>query len=221
MQWKAGWRSLLLRGYTDAPNAKEFKIPASADLLIVLVTRGTCSIEGWYNGRWQAARYGPGSIAMTPPGTEVRLRWQSNRRHDTLQLHLPAETVRQTYEQLHGLDFAPNSLEPKLCTSDDAIKYIVLSLAKAANEGVPDLYAESAAQFSVRHLIVQHVGVAERWCAEHEDQRLRDLDAFMRANLATRISLAAMAEHVRLSRFHRSSAFTVPRSTPSRGSQRR
>jgi AraC family transcriptional regulator len=200
--WRAGWRSLLLRGYTDAPNADEFTIPASADPLIVLVTRGTCSIEASYNGRWQAARYGPGSIGMTPPDTEVRLRWQSNRRHDTLQLHLPAETVRQTYEELYGRDFAPSALVSKLRTNDDTIKNIVLSLANAASEGVPDLYAESAAQFLVHHLIVQHARIDERWCAEGEDRRLRDLDAFMLANLATQISLAAMAEHVQLSRFH-------------------
>src|ERR1700677_4232290 len=145
--WKAGWRSLLLRGYTDAPNADEFTIPASADALIVLVARGSCSIEASYNGRWQAARYGSGSIGMTPPDTEVRLRWHGNRRHDTLQLHLPAQTGRQAYEELCDRNFAPSVVASKLRTNDDTIKNIVLALANAANEGVPDLYAESAAQF--------------------------------------------------------------------------
>src|SRR5579883_1826848 len=37
--WQAGWRSLLLRAYEDPLETEEFTTPATADHLIVLVTK--------------------------------------------------------------------------------------------------------------------------------------------------------------------------------------
>jgi AraC family transcriptional regulator len=82
---KAGWRSLLLRAYDDPPVAEPFTTPPTKDHLIVLVTKGTCNVEGLYRGKWQTANYGPGSLGMTAPGEEVTLRWRGGTSHSTLQ----------------------------------------------------------------------------------------------------------------------------------------
>jgi hypothetical protein len=50
--WQAGWRSLLIRAYEDAPHAEEFVTPPTRDHLIVLVTSGSCDIEARYRKTW-------------------------------------------------------------------------------------------------------------------------------------------------------------------------
>src|SRR5262245_61385592 len=85
--WEAGWRALLRRAYVDPPAVEEVTTAPTADHLIVLVTHGSCDIEGRYGGRWMRARYRPGSLGMTAPGEEVSLRWRSDAPHATLQLH--------------------------------------------------------------------------------------------------------------------------------------
>src|SRR6266851_4135705 len=74
--WEAGWRSLLLRAYVDPPEVEELTTRSTADHLIVLVTDGSCDIEGRYRGRWHRTHYRPGSLGMTAPGQEVTLRWR-------------------------------------------------------------------------------------------------------------------------------------------------
>src|SRR5258707_4068668 len=66
--WEAGWRSLLLRAYVDPPEVEELTTRSTADHLIVLVTDGSCDIEGRYRGRWHRTHYRPGSLGMTAPG---------------------------------------------------------------------------------------------------------------------------------------------------------
>src|ERR1700754_2462345 len=97
--WQAGWRSLLLRGYVDPPEA-EITTPPTADQLIVLVTGGSCSVEGCYDGRWSRADYRAGSLGMTAPGQQARLRWSGETSHSTLQLHIPAATIHAMAREL-------------------------------------------------------------------------------------------------------------------------
>jgi AraC family transcriptional regulator len=106
--WSAGWRSLLLRAYDDAASVEEFTTPATADHLIVLITAGSCDIQGRYRGSWQSAHYEAGSLGMTAPGQDVTLRWHGTTPHSNLQLHIPAQTIRPPSRNslaatLHGL----------------------------------------------------------------------------------------------------------------------
>src|SRR5262249_21715738 len=66
--WARGWRSLLLRGYTDAPNADEFTTAPTEDPVLVLVTKGSCDIEARYRTGWQRAHYEKGHLGMTAAG---------------------------------------------------------------------------------------------------------------------------------------------------------
>src|SRR5260370_41323168 len=99
---KAGWRSLLLRAYDDPPVVEPFTTPPTQDHLIVLVTKGTCNVEGLCRGKWQKANYGPGSLGMTAPGGEATLRWRGDTSLSTLQLHLPAESILRCNEEVVG-----------------------------------------------------------------------------------------------------------------------
>jgi AraC family transcriptional regulator len=128
--WNAGWRSLLLRAYDDPPAVEEFSTPPTADHLIVLVTDGSCDIEGRYRGRWSRAHYQAGGIGMTAPGHEVTLRWRGETRHRTLQLHLPAATIRAAIEELSDRDASLLAMPSRLISHDPLIENHVVACGR-------------------------------------------------------------------------------------------
>jgi AraC family transcriptional regulator len=200
--WKAGWRSLLLRSYIDPPRVEEFKTPPTADQLIVLVTEGTCDIEARYRGGWQHTHYEPGHIGMTGAGQEATLRWQGQTCHSTLQLHLPSHALLTTLADLSDRDPARFDMPSQLTCIDPVIQTIMLSLADALRDGAPDLYAESAREFLVAHLLIRHAGLVSPKPVNPACQRLRRVDDFMRAHLDTEMSLEVIAREAGLSKFH-------------------
>jgi AraC family transcriptional regulator len=200
--WAAGWRSVLLRAYVDPPRVDEFKTPPTADHLIVLVTGGTCDIEARYRGRWQRTHYEPGHIGMTGPAQEVALRWQGETSHSTLQLHLPAEALHRVLQDLTDRDPTLFDMPSKLSSVDTLIQQVMLRMADALRAGAPDLYAETAREFLVAHLLIRHAGLAAPKSVHPARGRLRRVDDFMRAHLDTPLSLEAISREAGLSRFH-------------------
>jgi AraC family transcriptional regulator len=200
--WRAGWRSLLLRGYREPSVVEEFTTPAVADHLIVLVVEGACDIEGRYNGRWHEARYRAGSLGMTAPGEEVTLRWRENGTHSTLQLHLPEAIVRGVHDDLVDRGMRPASMPNRLSYDDQLVAQSLLSLSTAIAEGASDLYAETVAHFLAGHLFLRHAGASPVATKHIDDARIRRLDEFLRENLSNSISLDDAATVAGISRFH-------------------
>ena len=200
-----GWRSLLLRRYTGHPHVEEAVIPPVAEQLILVVTRGAFDIEsGGDDGRWRSARYTPGRIGMTAPGRPSRLRWRtvSAEPHETLQLHLPARTVSRMVEELWDRDPQLVRMPDALATIDPVLEQTMLGLLQAAEAGVPDLYAESAAEFIMLHALVRHGGLPAPRPAGRDDERVRRARSFLRENLAQPLSLAEIAAEAGMSRYH-------------------
>jgi AraC family transcriptional regulator len=199
--FEAGWRALLLRAYKDAPEA-QFTTPPTMDHLIVLVTEGSCEIEGNFRGKWHGAAYRAGTIAMTAPGEEVTLRWQGTTRHSTLQVHIPAATIRGALEQL-----APDNPQVKLLPhgisyDDPLIRSVVLNLADAMRSGAPDIYAESAAEYLAAHMVLRYGGRTPPRLSSRDFPRVRRVRDYMQANLSTDLSLEVLAGLAYMSRFH-------------------
>jgi AraC family transcriptional regulator len=199
--FQAGWRSLLLRGYDDAPEA-QFTTPPTMDHLIVLVTGGACNIEGRFRGEWQSAVYSPGSLAMTAPEEEVTLRWRGTTRHSTLQLHIPAATLRASLEQLAPHNARAQLLPHGLSYDDPLIRSLMLNLADAVKSGAPDIYAESAAELLAAHMIVRYGGCMPQPPPSREMARVRRVRDYMQANLGEDVSLDMLASIAYLSRYH-------------------
>jgi AraC family transcriptional regulator len=198
--FKAGWRSLLLRAYDDFADAEAFTTPATEDHLIVLVTNGQCNIEGLYRGKWHSAHYAAGSIGMTAPGEEVTLRWRDQPVHSTLQLHIPAATLRACAEEL----FNGRVLEMphSLANDDPLLQNVMLCLAEGMQQGFPDLYAESAAQFITTHLLVRHAGVRAPTDPSRDVLRMRRVHDYMRAHVGDPLTLTELGKVACVSRFH-------------------
>lgn len=199
--WRAGWRSVLLRGYHDAPEA-EFTTPPTGDHLIVLVVGGKCNIEARNRSEWRKATYKRGSVGMTSPGQEVMLRWRGETSQDTLQLHIPEFIIRSVIDDFADRNVRLSEMPNALLYDDPFIGASILSLSRALPEGIPDLYAESAAHFLTAHLLVRHRGANPRPTPTREDLRLRRVDEFLRANLSAAISLDDIANVAGVSRFH-------------------
>ena len=199
---KSGWRSLLLRAYDDPPVVEPFTTPPTKDHLIVLVTNGTCNVEGRYGGKWQRANYGPGSLAMTAPGEEVTLRWRGDTAHSTLQLHLPAESILRCNEDVVGRGAISPRLPNTLSHDDPLLQQVILGVAARLREGAPEIYAESAAQFLTVHMLVRHAGHEIVKTRTRDEARMRRVCDYMHAHVAEEVSLRDLAKIAYVSRFH-------------------
>lgn len=200
--WQAGWRSLLLRAYEDAPLAEEFTTAATPDQLFILVTSGSCQIESRLRGRWYKDRHTVGNLAMTAPGETARIRWQSDEPHRTLQLHLPRSTIAKQLEQHWDRDIGLMTLPSVLSSRDPVVETMMLALQQGLDQGFPDLYAETAAEFLTAHLLLRHCDLKSKGAAEGDNRRLRHIHAYMQDNFGAPVSLATLAAESGLSRFH-------------------
>jgi len=199
---KAGWRSLLLRAYDDPPVVEPFTTPPTKDHLIVLVTKGTCNVEGLYSGKWQKANYCPGSLGMTAPGEEVTLRWRGDTFHSTLQLHLPAESILRCNEDVVGRGAVFPRMPNALSHDDPVLQQVILGVAAKLREGAPEIYAESAAQFLTMHMLVRHTGHEITKARTRDEARMQRVCDYMHAHLAEEVSLQDLAKVAYVSRFH-------------------
>jgi AraC family transcriptional regulator len=189
----AGWHSLLLRKYAEPPSVKEFEAPPTSDQLIVLLTRGGGIIERFSRGKWDRAKKLPGSLSLSAPGEQSKLRWRGTKPHESLHLHLPAATMNAAVEDLRDTRTRSRGFPHVLNGHDPVIAATLLSIERAAVAGLPDLYAESAAHFLALHLL-SHVGDATASVARgDESERLRRVDDLMRASLSIPLSLDALA----------------------------
>jgi AraC family transcriptional regulator len=152
--------------------------------LIVLVTKGTCNVEGLYRGKWQKANYGPGSLGMTAPGEEVTLRWRGDTSHSTLQLHLPADSILRCNEDVVGRGAVSPRFPNALSHDDPLLQQVILGVAARLREGAPEVYAESAAQFLTMHMLVRHAGHEIMKARTRDEARMRRVCDYMHAHLA-------------------------------------
>lgn len=199
---RGGWRSLLLRAYEEPPSAEQFTTAPTDDQLIVLVTSGAHRIESLRKGEWSEALYSVGSLGMTAAGEAATLRWREGRQASTLQLHLPGSTIRAAAEAIWGLDATTLRMPNHLFRNDPTVQELMLSLHRAAQAGVPDVYAETAAAFLAMHLVRNHAGAVPTVAVGREEGRLRKVNIYMQENFHRQIALEDLAREAGFSRFH-------------------
>lgn len=204
--WQTGWRSLLLRAYDEPEEAEGLVTAATTDQLIVLVTAGSCTIEGRYAGRWQQSRYGSGDIGMTAPGEEVELRWRKGRNLKTLQLHVPAATIADA-AHLDPTRTENARLPNQLLRPDPVVASVLSGLNRSAQLGMAEIYAETAVNFLASHLLQFHAGSGTQRDIGVDDRRLVLVDERLRENLDTPVTLDELAALAGLSKFHLLRAF--------------
>ena len=145
------WRSVLLRDLVSVPEVDDAEVPPCHDQTIVLVVRGGKRIESRAGGRIRRATYGPGTIALTAPGTTGRFSWRSqvDAPQRALHLQIPAHTMASAVVDIGAPLRLPNTLSAR----DPVLEHVVRALEVAGRAGADDLYAESAAVFLAAHLV--------------------------------------------------------------------
>lgn len=188
------WPSLHLRRYEHDAVVEEFETPAAVDQILVLVVSGSTLIESRRSAHWRSSAHVPGNIGLTEPGEVDRLRWRGPERHQTLHLHLPASTMAAAAADVADGASGRRGGATGLAGQDLVIASVMRSLARAAEEGAPDVLAASAAHFLARHLLLGDRRTDAVPQQSREAARLRRVEDFMTAHLASDVSLQDLAD---------------------------
>lgn len=201
--WERGWRSLLLRRRTYRPETEPVSMPVVAEQGIQLVLRGESSVESEAAAGRRAIHSGPGRIGLMAPARPVRLRWRALTPEplESLSLHLPAGTTDRLAEELWDREPSRAHFPHALTAADPMLEHILRGLLRAAEDGLPDLYAESAAELVAVHILARHTRLTPP-ADRVTDQRIRRARAAIRERLHLPLSLAEMAAEAGLSRYH-------------------
>ena len=205
-----GWTSLLVDHHRVFRSATMFETKATPDQTIVVQWKGEQSIEVFANGRWRRATYRAGTVGLTTGGRVDRLRRPGQKKmrgFEKLNLYLPARLMEATWEALRRAgQRAPTPALDALAFADPLIGHSAIALHRAAGQGAPDLYAQSAGQWLATHLLTRHAGYdVDCGSARAEtitDARLARTLEMMSARLPESLTLDALASEAGISRFH-------------------
>jgi len=205
----AGWSSLLVvrRG---VPLAKEsFETPAVEDFHIGLVVRGVSDFTGVHEGRTYTTRKEPGHVTLAAPTETYRMSWKSvsGEPGEVLSVFLPAVYFSEAAEEYRraGTAMARGAV-CAMGVGDPIVGQVMQSLRAAAQDGMPDSYADSAARYLATHLLA----TAHRWSdatvgrdpGDLTDRRLARVLEYLEHQHREDVSNQQLAEVAGISPFH-------------------
>ncbi|MGW5702419.1 helix-turn-helix domain-containing protein [Amycolatopsis japonica] len=195
----SGWESLLVQRFDHVPVAEDLRLPAVADLHLILPLSGRAVMETRGEGRWNRHEWGPGRLELAVPGKPSRRRYRGDEAMRSLQVHIPGTTVESVAARLGGRAVDHEAMAASVAEGDPLLDELVRAVGNAREDD--DLYAESAAAFLTVHLLTRHARKTAP-SAGREDDRVRAAVAMMRDRLADPLSVAEIAGEVHLSVYH-------------------
>ncbi len=206
----AGWTSLLVQTIEIPADVELFETAATPDLKISVTTKGEHKLEVFSGGSWKKAVRLPGYGGVTASGKIDRVRWHS-KNSEAIQIRLiclPQYFLAAAADEYRraGTAFRSDSLN-ELTFCDPVIFQTTIALSGAIKSGVPNLYAESAAQFLAVHLLSMNSGWSKSISAERNpgaltDRRLNRVLEFMEHHYMQELSLEQLSREAGISRFH-------------------
>ncbi|MFD5250046.1 helix-turn-helix domain-containing protein [Amycolatopsis sp. NPDC058340] len=194
----SGWESLLVQRFEHVPVAEDLRLPAVADLHLVLPLSGRAVMETRGGGRWSSHEWGRLELAV--PGKPQHRRYRGDESMRSLQVHIPGTTVESVAARLGGRAVDHEAMAASVAGGDPLLDELVRAVGDAREDD--DLYAESAAAFLTVHLLTRHARKPGPPGAGREDERVRAAAAMMRDRLADPLSVAEIAGEVHLSVYH-------------------
>jgi AraC family transcriptional regulator len=206
-----GWDGLVVRAYREPGEIEQWAAPLVSTLTLGLVVCGTMYLEQRdVNGPWKGQHLRQGDLFLRPVGrASYELRWKvlSSQPVQTLLLHLSADLVSRTAEEMAGSDTGRLTLEERVGFQDPLLLQIGLTLWREIERQAPagKLYLQAAAQLLAVHLLRQDTAAVEKSQAStalltrHQMQRVTD---FILAHLGQDLSLELLAQQTGLSPFH-------------------
>jgi AraC family transcriptional regulator len=210
-----GWTSLLVHITEFAASIGPLETDATPDPRMVLFLNKNAFVQQFSHGRWRGIHYGKGMGFISPPGTRRRLRWNLKNQKSLTAMHLSVsqdtvESVASAIPEKYG---ARQNQLPDAPFLDDPVLGNFSSVAVSAIQaGLPDFYAQSAAQWIAAHLLLGpsanshwHQSLAHEQIA---DRRIVRVLEYIEAHLDERLSLNVLAEEAAVSKFHFVTVFT-------------
>ncbi|GCE29059.1 hypothetical protein KDA_45430 [Dictyobacter alpinus] len=203
----------MVRTFHEPVDLDETPFPGGPDIYLVLITSGDVQIEErTLDGPWMTYVMHEGDWFLTPAdGKPYVLRWKSLSPAPltTLHLHINADLFFQIMQQTVDRDPAKIILQEQTGFQDPLLAHLGLSLTRElqqpASDSVGKLYAETAAQMLVTHLLRYYtttnvsIREADRKLSSQQMKRLTD---FMLAHLNQDLSLEILARQVGFSPYH-------------------
>ena len=209
------WTSVLLDHVQGRAEAEVYDKPVTPDLTLTVSTGGEHDLSVFRNGRWRNAICRPGTVSLTQSGHSNRLRWRNRLGlpFTTANLYLPQQLLMDAAEHLRRPGQVL-SWEPAPITQLDnrLIALTVSTLLIAADDAVPDLYAEQAARWLAVHLIWPANRRFEPASRRRDpgvisDARLARVIEFISAQYKRTLSISTLAHEAGISPFHFSRLF--------------
>lgn len=208
-----GWEHVMVRSYHEPSELEETSFPGGSDIYLVLVTSGYVQVdERKIHGPWTTYPIHEGDWFLTPAdGEPYMLRWKSLSSEPlrTLHLHVNTDLFSRTVQQIVDRDPSHVMVQEQTGFQDSLLAHIGLTLQRElqhpASESVGKLYAETAAQMLVAHLLRHYTTTdvfirdSHRKLSPQQMQRLTD---FILAHLNQNLSLEMLAGQVGFSPYH-------------------
>jgi AraC family transcriptional regulator len=204
------WGHLTVRTRMEPAGCRHLKIPGTPDPWLVLTTGGAprrTEVRG-RNG-WHGAFSGPGNLAVTSPGRSTEIRWDrgDGSAIETTHVCIDAALFHRFAAENFECDPARVEIIDGFAQHDPLIHSIVCSLGDELKdpERAQRLFLDSAAQMLVAQLL-------RRYCATPlhvpdrqsrlSARRLRLVEDYVQAGLASRLTLEDIASGIHMSAYH-------------------
>lgn len=203
------WTSLLLNQQEGRGSFDTFETKATDDLSLTIDVLGRHEVQELLDGRWQSAIFQPGVTCLTPPGDTARVRITSKspqERFRTIHVYLPGSLVAEVTEEYRRVGQVVGTARVAACR-DETLARQAGALMAAVRTGAPDLYAASAAQWMVTHILSQqvewrHIVDDPRLAPIITDRRLARVIEYMSAHLDEPLTLSQLAREAGISVHH-------------------
>ncbi len=205
----AAWTSLLVERHVVTPAGQVVDIPPTPDQTIVVGIRGAQQVEVRYPRGWRQMIYGAGTVGLTVGGRDQvvrRRRAGGCSTFEKINIYVPQATVQRVVEDCRRTGIRAAAPIDSLGADDRTVEAFAHALVRAADRGAPDLYAQSAAQWLVTHLVIARTGAsadaAGRRPGRLTDARLSAVLDLIRGEFAAPLSLDRLAAEARVSKYH-------------------
>jgi AraC family transcriptional regulator len=210
----AAWTSLLVERHVVTPAGQVVDIPPTPDQTIVVGIRGEQQVEVRGPGGWRRMTYRAGTVGLTAGHRDQvvrRRRREASSTFEKINIYVPQAAVQRVVEECRAAGISPAAAIDSLGADDRTVEAFAHALVRAIGRGAPDLYAQSAVQWLITHLVTVHPGASAEAAVRRPppltDARLAAVLELIRAEFTAPLSLDRLASEARVSKYHFSRLF--------------
>ena len=204
------WGQLTVRVRREPASCRYLRIPATPDPWLVLTTGGgPRKTDVRSRNGWSSAFSGPGNLAVTSPGKSTEIRWDRGDGSvvETIHVCIDAALFHRFAAENFECDPARIEIIDGFAQEDPLIASVVTSLGDQLNNPVRGgrLFVDSAAQMLVAQLLRKYCSfplALPNQSTRLSVRRLRLVEDYIQAGLASRLTLEDLAASIHMSAYH-------------------